>query len=79
MARCREPACDALASLSWMRLMADPNATNDIPDERPSALPTARTFPDGVPILIDAEAGIKLRALADTISHRSWSSAEIRR
>jgi [ribosomal protein S5]-alanine N-acetyltransferase len=44
--------------------MADPNATNDIPDERPSALPTARTFPDGVPILIDAEAGIKLRALA---------------
>jgi hypothetical protein len=61
-----------------MRLMADPNATNDKPDERPSALPTARTFPDGVPILIDAEAGIKLRAL-DTISHRSWSSAEIRR
>jgi [ribosomal protein S5]-alanine N-acetyltransferase len=43
--------------------MADPNATNDKRDERPSALPTARTFPDGVPILIDAEAGIKLRAL----------------
>jgi [ribosomal protein S5]-alanine N-acetyltransferase len=60
----REPACDALASLSWMRLMADPNATNDIRDERPSALPTARTFPDGVPILIDAETGIRLRALA---------------
>jgi [ribosomal protein S5]-alanine N-acetyltransferase len=44
--------------------MADPNATNDIRDERPSALPTARTFPDGVPILIDAETGIRLRALA---------------
>jgi hypothetical protein len=43
--------------------MADPNATNDMRDERPSALPTARTFPDGVPILIDAEAGIRLRAV----------------
>jgi len=42
--------------------MADSNATNDIPDDGPSALPTARSFPDGVPILIDAEAGITLRA-----------------
>jgi ribosomal-protein-alanine N-acetyltransferase len=44
-------------------VMADPNATNDIPDDGPSALPTARSFPDGVPILIDAKAGITLRAL----------------
>jgi [ribosomal protein S5]-alanine N-acetyltransferase len=29
---------------------------------RPSALPTARPFPDGVPILMDAEAGVRLRA-----------------
>lgn len=28
---------------------------------RPSALPTARAFPDAVPILVDAEAGITLR------------------
>jgi RimJ/RimL family protein N-acetyltransferase len=43
--------------------MADANATNDIRDERPSVLPTARSFPDRVPILIDAEARITLRAL----------------
>jgi ribosomal-protein-alanine N-acetyltransferase len=36
-----------------MKLMAD--ATT-------SPLPTARTFPDAVPVLIDAEAGITLRA-----------------
>jgi RimJ/RimL family protein N-acetyltransferase len=42
--------------------MADSNATNDIPDDGPSARPTVRSFPDGVPILIDAEAGITLRA-----------------
>jgi ribosomal-protein-alanine N-acetyltransferase len=28
----------------------------------PPALPTARPFPDGVPVLIDAEAGVTLRA-----------------
>ncbi|HJQ89791.1 MAG TPA: hypothetical protein VJ820_20290, partial [Propionibacteriaceae bacterium] len=31
-------------------------------DANPPALPTARTFPDEVPILIDAEAGVTLRA-----------------
>jgi [ribosomal protein S5]-alanine N-acetyltransferase len=36
-----------------MELMADSN---------PAALPTARAFPDAVPILIDAEAGVTLRA-----------------
>jgi [ribosomal protein S5]-alanine N-acetyltransferase len=36
-----------------MKLMAD---------GKPPALAMARSFPDGVPILIDAEAGVKLRA-----------------
>jgi hypothetical protein len=36
-----------------MELMADSN---------PTALPTARAFPDAVPILIDAEAEVTLRA-----------------
>ena len=36
--------------------MADPVDTNE------SALPTARGFPDAVPLLIDAKAGITLRA-----------------
>ena len=31
-------------------------------DSNPAALPTARTFPDAVPILIDAEAEVTLRA-----------------
>jgi hypothetical protein len=31
-------------------------------DSNPSALPTARPFPDAVPILIDAEADVTLRA-----------------
>jgi [ribosomal protein S5]-alanine N-acetyltransferase len=39
-----------------MTLMADPVDAND------SALSTARSFPDAVPLLIDAEAGITLRA-----------------
>jgi len=39
-----------------MTLMADPVDTNE------SALPTARGFPDAVPLLIDAKAGITLRA-----------------
>ena len=47
-----------------MKLMADANAASGIRHERPSALPTARSFPDAVPILIDAEAGITLRAIA---------------
>jgi RimJ/RimL family protein N-acetyltransferase len=38
-----------------MELMADSN---------PPALPTARAFPEAVPILIDAEAGVTLRAAA---------------
>ena len=42
--------------------MVDANATNDTRHGRP-ALPTTRSFPDAVPILIDAEAGITLRAL----------------
>jgi ribosomal-protein-alanine N-acetyltransferase len=42
-----------LASLGWMKLMADTD---------PPAIATARSFPDGVPILIDAEAGVTLRA-----------------
>ena len=56
-----------------MRRMGDVNADPNC--ERPSreqrqthassaALPTARTFPDSVPILIDAEAGVTLRATA---------------
>jgi ribosomal-protein-alanine N-acetyltransferase len=54
-----------------MRFMADVNANPGCearsPDQgeaavRPSPLPTARTFPDAVPILIDAEAGVRLRA-----------------
>jgi hypothetical protein len=40
-----------------MKLMADANA-----DTRQSMLSTARSFPAAVPILIDAEAGIALRA-----------------
>jgi [ribosomal protein S5]-alanine N-acetyltransferase len=36
-----------------MELMADSN---------PAALPTARAFPDAVPVLIDVEAGVMLRA-----------------
>jgi ribosomal-protein-alanine N-acetyltransferase len=39
-----------------MTLMADTVDTNE------SALPTARGFPDAVPLLIDAKAGITLRA-----------------
>ncbi len=42
-----------LAPLGWMKLMADAD---------PPATATARSFPDGVPILIDAEAGVTLRA-----------------
>src|SRR6188472_2011125 len=42
---------------SWMNLMADLTA-----GPVPSGLPTARSFPDEVPILVDAEAGIRLRA-----------------
>lgn len=33
-------------------------------DSNPPALPTARAFPEAVPILIDAEAGVTLRAAA---------------
>jgi ribosomal-protein-alanine N-acetyltransferase len=40
-----------------MKLMADVNA-----DARQSVLSTARSFPAAVPILLDAEAGITLRA-----------------
>jgi RimJ/RimL family protein N-acetyltransferase len=40
-----------------MNLMADLNAS-----PIPSKVPTARTFPDAVPILIDANAGVRLRA-----------------
>jgi [ribosomal protein S5]-alanine N-acetyltransferase len=40
-----------------MNVMADLNAS-----PIPSGLPTARTFPDAVPILVDAEAGVRLRA-----------------
>jgi [ribosomal protein S5]-alanine N-acetyltransferase len=43
--------------MGWMKLMADANA-----DTRQSMLSTARSFPAAVPILIDAEAGIALRA-----------------
>jgi RimJ/RimL family protein N-acetyltransferase len=39
-----------------MKLMADPVHASG------SALPTARDFPDAVPILIDVEAGVTLRA-----------------
>jgi [ribosomal protein S5]-alanine N-acetyltransferase len=60
----RTPGCDALGSLGWMKLMADANAASGIPQERASALPTARSFPDAVPTLIDAEAGVTLRAIA---------------
>jgi ribosomal-protein-alanine N-acetyltransferase len=45
--------CHIVASLGWMKHMADAN---------PPPLGTARTFPDEVPILIDAEAGVTLRA-----------------
>ena len=56
-----------------MKFMADANANP--PHERPSPdgweahagpspLPTARSFPDAVPVLIDAEAGIRLRAMS---------------
>ena len=47
--------CHSIASLDWMELMADSN---------PPSLPTARVFPEAVPILIDAEAGVTLRAAA---------------
>jgi hypothetical protein len=40
-----------------MNVMADPNA-----GPTPSGLPTARTFPDAVPILVDAKAEVRLRA-----------------
>jgi [ribosomal protein S5]-alanine N-acetyltransferase len=40
-----------------MNVMADPNA-----GPTPSGLPTARTFPDAVPILVDAKAEVMLRA-----------------
>jgi RimJ/RimL family protein N-acetyltransferase len=43
-----------ILSLDWMGLMADSN---------PAALPTARAFPGAVPILIDAEADVTLRAV----------------
>jgi hypothetical protein len=39
--------------------MVDENA-----DENPSVSTGARNFPDSVPILIDAEAGVTLRAAA---------------
>jgi ribosomal-protein-alanine N-acetyltransferase len=56
-----------------MKLMADVNAnphgetrSGDQCEENAhlSPLPTARTFPEAVPILIDAEAGVRLRAVA---------------
>jgi [ribosomal protein S5]-alanine N-acetyltransferase len=53
MAGAQNPVVIARYLLDWMEHMVDPN---------PSALPTARAFPDGVPILIDAEAGVTLRA-----------------
>jgi [ribosomal protein S5]-alanine N-acetyltransferase len=48
-----EQCCHIVASLGWMKHMANAN---------PPVLATARTFPDEVPILIDAEAGVTLRA-----------------
>ena len=48
-------------------------------DPNPSALPTARAFPDDVPILIDAEEGVTLRAAREAIFRQWWSSAAIRR
>src|SRR5687768_2285166 len=45
--------CHIVASLGWMKHMAD---------AKPPPLGTARTFPNQVPILIDAEAGVTLRA-----------------
>ena len=66
------PPVNAMASLSWMKYMADVNASPHCEDGspeqfetnvRPSQLPTARSFPDVVPILIDAEAGVRLRAI----------------
>jgi hypothetical protein len=53
MAGAKNPGCHSVVSMDWMGLMADSN---------PSALPTARAFPDAVPILIDAEADVTLRA-----------------
>ena len=55
-----------------MRPMADVNADPHCERSReqcqtpasPAALPMAGTFPDSVPILIDAEAGVTLRAAA---------------
>ena len=43
----------SVVSLDWMKLMAD---------AKPPPLATARSFPDRVPILSDAETGVTLRA-----------------
>jgi RimJ/RimL family protein N-acetyltransferase len=48
-----------------MKPMADANAAappSELTTELPTALPSARSFPDSVPILIDAEAVVTLRA-----------------
>ena len=42
---------------------AQPSAPpSPAPSAPPGVLPTARSFPDAVPILIDAKAGVTLRA-----------------